>query len=451
MISLKETAFKKDVLVLFIIAFSVRLLFSVIVLERVGQEAFEPRRRDADTTQYIELAKSILRDHSFTLYGVPHSFRTPGYPAWLAVWYWLSGSWFFAVGVVGSLLGGITASATYFLGRKIFSRNVALGAGYLFALEPYGVHMSLRPMTEALYALLVVMFGFCLVSIFNNNNHRSVAAFVAGIFIGLAVLVRPQMWPFYIGIAAILFFLLLKRRVGSWYAFQISLLFCCGTVLIVLPWIVRNGVLFHEYDISSQGGWNLYLYHVKRFSAQDRYFGQSENELLRYLQRERGGDTPADIRSIAYQPIFYRDAFNIIRAHPFSYPLWHLKESLIFFHDDGLRDALRHFQPTGYAGNYQPSYTKFEYLVLITFVILGVFSWVSIFVLGMVAFLAAIQSYLLRPIVIFFVATVIYVPAVAGTLAVARFRFPMTPIIFLLACFGMEFLLKSYKMRKTHI
>src|SRR3989344_5016661 len=259
---------KKDILIVVCIAFVLRLAFSFVVAERVGPGAFEDVRPMSDAGQYIALTKNILDNQTFTLYGEPHSFRTPGYPAFLA---------------------------------------------------------------------------FCIVRFYRSSSKRAVLyIFLSGLVVGLAVWVRPQLWPFYVFPMTLVVFLTSRNVHQAKTALLSAVLFIGVAALVIVPWIVRNAVLFGEPSISSQGGWNLYFYHTKRFTGSERFFGLENDEIRRFLEIRLGKPGPDDIRSIVYQPIYYTEAFNIILQRPASYAFWHIKESLVFFYDDGIRDVLRH-------------------------------------------------------------------------------------------------------------
>lgn len=429
-----KSNYTRDFFIIFVVAILLRLVFSFAIAERVGEDAFEDLRLKSDSGQYVWLAKSILHDRTFTLYGYPHSFRTPGYPAWLAFWYWLSGSWFFAVAVIGSILGALTACFIYLVGRKIFSRNIALASAFLFALEPYGAHMAARPMTESLYALLIILSAFFVIKFYTSYGKRTFLFIIlAGVVVGLAIWVRPQMWPFFVAIATIVF-LLVPHQAGL--TRKSSILFLLTVLLVVSPWFIRNTLVWGETDISSQGGWNLYFYHVKRFIGAERLFGLEGDELVVYLSERLGYKGPDDIRSIVYQPIYYKEAFRVIAEKPFRYALWHAKESLVFFYDDGLRDMLRHV-----AIDSDFAFSDFRMNSPLAFLIPAfVFGWVLLFSLAGYGVWHGFKNPALRPIIILFAIMILYVPAVAGTLAVARFRFPLTPVLFLLSSYGFSLL-----------
>ena len=190
--------------------------------------------------------------------------------------------------------------------------------------------------------------------------------------------------------------------------------------------------------MSSQGGWNLYFYHVKRFTGSDRFFGLNEEELRKFLAEKLERPGPSDIRSIVYQPVYYEEAFSVIRKNPIRYAFWHGKESLVFFYDDGLRDMLRHVGiKSDFSFSTLPDPILFKSPILLL-VSLGVVFWLLVFLCAAFGIRRGFRDQTLRPVVIFLVLSIVYVPIVAGTLAVARFRFPLTPLIFLLASFGLS-------------
>src|SRR3989338_3045011 len=439
---------KKDILIVVCIAFVLRLAFSFVVAERVGPGAFEDVRPMSDAGQYIALTKNILDNQTFTLYGEPHSFRTPGYPAFLAFWYWLSGSWFFSVAVVGSALGALSAGVTYIIGRELFSRTVGLLAGAFFAFEPYGAHMAARPMTESVYTILVALLAFFIVRFYRSSSKRAVLyIFLSGLVVGLAVWVRPQLWPFYVFPMTLVVFLTSRNVHQAKTALLSAVLFIGVAALVIVPWIVRNAVLFGEPSISSQGGWNLYFYHTKRFTGSERFFGLENDEIRRFLEIRLGKPGPDDIRSIVYQPIYYTEAFNIILQRPASYAFWHIKESLVFFYDDGIRDVLRHMGAESSFTFESISAAQILKSPTALLALGGVAFWIGVFLLAGYGAWQGIWkgTPVIRCATIFFLLTILYVPFVAGTLAVASFRFPLTPMIFPLFGFGLCMLWERLK------
>ncbi len=420
---------RRDIFWIFIVALIVRLLFSFVVLDRIGENAFDDPESTSDAGQYVGLAKSILHTGTFTLYGEAHSFRAPLYPLWLAFWYQLSHSWFFSVAVTGSILGAVTAALTYRIGLALFSRSVGLGAAWFFALEPYGAHMAARPMTETLYAFLIACAALCVLALYQSHQRRpAFYAVLLGVMVGFAVLVRPQMWPFYIVVVTTFILATFRKKVS----FMVAGAFFASAILIVMPWLVRNKILFGIFDVSSQGGWNLYFYDAKRFTGSDRFFGKTDVELRAWLEERLGRPGPSDIRSLVYQPVYTDAAFKIIKQNPAKFFLWHARESLIFFVDDGIRDMLRH------AGIFPK-----KSLGLFGATLLWRVVWISIFIAASYGVWRARRQSHLRYQTFLFALSILYVPAVAGTLAVARFRYSVTPMLLVLAVYGISVFLKG--------
>ena len=293
-------------------------------------------------------------------------------------------------------------------------------------------------MTESLYTFLVALLAFFVVKFYNSYGGKSLSFIVlSGVTVGLATWVRPQMWPFFVVIATIVFFITSRR---------LSIPFLFTVLLVVSPWLIRNSIIFGEIDISSQGGWNLYFYHVKRFTGSERLFGLEGDQLVAYLSERLGRQGPDDIRSIVYQPTYYKEAFQVIFENPIRYAFWHAKESLVFFYDDGLRDMLRHvainsdFSFSQLWADPPPAGDSRINSPLVFLIPAFVLGWVALFILAAYGVWRGFKNPTLRPIVIFFALMILYVPAVSGTLGVARFRFPLTPILFLLSSYGFAML-----------
>lgn len=438
---------RKDLLILFCLALATRLVFAGFVYTRIGQDAFDDPRPTSDAGQYVGLAKSILYDGTFSLYGVPHSFRTPGYPVWLAFWYAITKSWFVSVAIIGSLLGALVSVLIYVTGRRLFSRRVAFLAAMLFALEPYGVHMSARPMTESLYAVIIALIGFVIVDL-SSSLGKKVAydSIFAGFLVGLAVLIRPQMWPLYVPLSALIIIIVLQKRIGGRKAIFAGMWYMLAILFVVAPWLIRNEIVFGAFDVSSQGGWNLFFYHTKRFTDSPRFFGLDETALQQFLDEKLGREGPRDPRSIVYQQIYYREAFKIILRRPVAFAFWHLKESSVFFYDNGIRDMMRHVAvgPISFSGMQLWQIIVSPYALAI----IGLsFFWVLMFCAAAIGVWISWRTLATRFMSILYALTILYVPVVGGTLAVARFRFALSPLVFLLAAYGFIFVYEKCRVR----
>ena len=189
--------------------------------------------------------------------GVLTSFRAPGYPAFLAVIYAVSGlQWrFFAARLVQAVLGATLAPMVYALGRRLFPQQpkAAAFAGGAVAIYPMLVIYPLALATENLFIPLITAGLLVLLRATDKDDSR--LFLLAGLLFGAATLTRSVIFAF-VGLAALWLFFLVKQRRGA-------LLFGLAAFLVVLPWTIRNTLLHDQFTfVENSLGYNLHMgYH----------------------------------------------------------------------------------------------------------------------------------------------------------------------------------------------
>jgi len=225
-----------------------------------------------DTALYEEIATNWLKHH---VYGInvhgtitPVNVRMPGYPAFLAAIYALTGRsgesarlWVMlaqigvdllsclAIARLAKLLGEATKDAPK-------DRRVYLVALWLAALCPFTANYTAVPLTEV-FATLWTALACCALVIairrvkqpdfLAKHSHlpfsRSVnyAAWGAGLFVGVGTLFRPETPLLLMAAAVVLGVLFL--RLGSWRRwFSACLAMGLGCLTVLSPWALRNAV-----------------------------------------------------------------------------------------------------------------------------------------------------------------------------------------------------------------
>ncbi len=161
--------------------------------------------------------------------------RTPGYPLFLAFVQSLFGSELSTVVLVQHLLGVGTAALAYILARIIFGRLAGIAAGLLVALSAPLIVYEHYVLTESLFMFAITAAMVLLVLAMRSN--RRYQAFIAGVSLGLASMVRPVgqvLAPvFLLGIAA--------SRWPRWREAIVATVICgLGLTIALTPWAVRN-------------------------------------------------------------------------------------------------------------------------------------------------------------------------------------------------------------------
>lgn len=215
-----------------------------------------------DTAYYEELARNWLYHHVYGFYShgqlLPSDERAPGYPAFLAAFYFLAGPGRKAVMLAQAFLD----LATCVLAAGIASRlaadapeaartRVAIAALWLTALCPFTANYAAVPLTEVLatflttLALLIFLSpaGMAFERISSDRDLlRAVNTwFLGGVVVGLGTLVRPET-PLLL-VAVLIVFWWRYRRPANWRKLTLATLWMLvGLLLPLAPWAARNSI-----------------------------------------------------------------------------------------------------------------------------------------------------------------------------------------------------------------
>ncbi len=227
-----------------LLGLSLRILLVILA----GNQPVGTLSGTGDQIRYLTLADSIFRGEGFTYAGQPTALRPPLYPLLLAVMHMVFGShYLFAVRVFQLLAGVALAYICLLLGSELFGAEIGAMAGALALALPSLVFVTAEVQTEALATFVTALFLYSLVG--EIRGSRKGAVFI-GITSGFAMLLR-----FNNAILPVVAFI-----VCLWFrrSLRVPLIVSSLAALIVAPWIVRNGLVFHgEVLYSSHGGINL--------------------------------------------------------------------------------------------------------------------------------------------------------------------------------------------------
>jgi hypothetical protein len=263
---------------LFALALTPRLLLLFLGPWQHPGRAFQP-----DSYRYVLLAEALRRHHSFGLpepKGLmhqsvaklraengtlpaadadglrPESFRTPGYPTFIAVIESLGGN-VRAVLAIQCLVGAAMACLAAFIGLSLgLSARSAFLVGLLWALHPGLIVFDAVLLTESLFN------GFVVIALFLACRWRPPLCLIgAGILLALATLVRP-LGLLYIPAALAV----------AWPRLPSKLL---GMMILVLAaglppalWAFRNQAVGEGLRLTSVGDLNL-LYYTAAYSVSE--------------------------------------------------------------------------------------------------------------------------------------------------------------------------------------
>ena len=275
-----------------------------------------------DSYGYEALGRSMLLRGQFsrTADGRAEIFRTPGYPAFLAGVYAVSGQSVQAAAAVQIALDVGLCFLVYLLGVRLCSRRVGLIAAAVQAVSPAAVAASVRVLSESLFALLLTGAVLLLVDHFGRARLRT--AVLAGVLMGLACLVRPIGLP-----AAVIAAALLLCRIRQWRS---ALAFAAALGAILAPWVIRNYARAGYPRLSGVADYNLFAYNAAAVVEADPQMrlDDEQRELRKLLQ---GAPDAWLLNDPDFLRRCRRAGWKIIAEHPFRSAAIHLRATLNVF------------------------------------------------------------------------------------------------------------------------
>jgi hypothetical protein len=267
-----------------------------------------------DEQEYLSLARSLTAGHGFVYdaaleSGTGAQFgRAPGYPLFLAAIG--AGTQVFdtAPGRVKIVQAFVGAAGVWVIGlwaRRFWGSASGAAAATIAAIYPPLVWMPAYVLSEALYSTLALAAAYVLQESFDRAGApASRRAAAAGLLIGTAILVRPDMIFFVpLGLA----WLLLRRR----YALAGAMVLAC--VLVVMPWTVRNTRRHGRVILAAAtGGINFWTGNHPLATGEGDLAANPE---IKRADLEFRAAHPG-LSAEALEPIYYRESFHYIASHP---------------------------------------------------------------------------------------------------------------------------------------
>lgn len=427
--------------VVFFLAVAARLIFFLICLHVNGGN-IENTIHGKDW--YFEISRNLLLGNGFSAEQVPpflpYSYGVPMYPLFLFFLLWLTGS-YFATAMIQLLLGAFIPIIGMRLARLIAPsvHRAPPAVGILLALAPYQILFSFIFFTEVLFTVLFGIFLILFLKFLQTPLTR--LAVLSGLFLGLSTLTKPTVQ--YVAILAIVFALWRFRSVLSKNILLQLGYFFLLFLMVLSPWVYRNYRTFHMLNISSQVSFNLSVTLLPSILAIDRNSSFREEKARQYLN-------PQDAMSGTS-----RNALIEILSHPVALMKLAVVSSVTFFTHDGMLTFLQAADIKPHTYLQKPALLMFmnaplEFVGIIggymrtamAFVFFARLFWIAVTVFFGLGLYHLWRSHLFSPQLLFCVIVVFYfmlTTMINGLTVNARFRMPVEPIIFAVACAGFVF------------
>jgi 4-amino-4-deoxy-L-arabinose transferase-like glycosyltransferase len=450
-------------------AFLVRLLFFIALSIWVTNlSSFSPEKKayfpalNSDSEGYLQIAENLNEYGSFSESPepplIPNSFRTPLYSTFIAGILAL-GAGKIGVIIIQIILASLTSVLIYMLGIKFLSYKVALLAAILFAIEPYSIFISGIMLTETLFTFLLVLSIYLFTKNSNFKNELLLKG-GAGIVLGLTTLTRP-LTIFLIPLGFLIIILMKWRKFRIQLTVLLAIVFLSGSLLTLVPWMIRNNNTFGTYELSSNGPHNALFWNISAHQALNT--GESQDKIVKDYEVQIS-DTASreDLKSFEWTPKIKEIVVSYMKENLLSYSKFHLVKTVPFFVSDGFREigSFLQIKPEKPLPNFTNAFLKGDINELVngirqggmfTVIFLsGVILWSLVSLLMLVGTIAGLRKGVATAWFIFISASlIIYLAVISAPLSPGRMRVVAEPFIFLLTALGIQTIYNWWRTRFT--
>lgn len=323
-----------------ILVFLTRASFALVIWIMSGPAGFFT----PDSDGYLRCAQSLLHG-SFSIYGVPEIYRTPGYPLVLvpAV----------ALGhpvVVGLLENFLFAVASAFLIWKIAEHlcprdnRAAKWAVLLYCFEPVGFIYADKLMTETMFCTVLLLFIWLLLRFYSAATFKALVLFTVAL--GCATYVRPV--TLYLGLWMVPLLFLFPRSL-PWRQRAIkAMTFIVVFALFLAPWVIRVAKVSGYRGFSPAPDFISYFYlgaavqgrleHKSVADVRDKLGYYTDIVHDNYFKRHPDQKGWSQAQIFQFQG---KEGRKVIAEHPFLYAFIHVKGCIVLMLDPGVTDILK--------------------------------------------------------------------------------------------------------------
>ena len=277
-------------------------------------------------------------------------------------------------------LASISVAMFYKINKIFFSEKVSFYISLLFSIVPMHVYASGQISSISLQVFLLMLFFYFFFQIVKKKNFSSIILF--SFLSGLLILLRGEFRIiFVISIFYLFFFFKISIK-------KILLIFLI-TLITTSPYLIRNFIIFGKITVVETAGYNLWKGNHPHALEHSRVEG---SEIVSENLKKLNDSIPRDkFYRINRDKLFFEQAVKNIIEKPLEYLIFSLKKviSFQFIFLDSMDP--RYWNPLHYLPILILGITsliglilcdkrsyKFNYLILIFFIIIIIFSIFSI-------------------------------------------------------------------------
>ena len=354
----------------------------------------------------------------------------PLYPIFLALIFKLFGVYTIQAAVailaMQCLISALTCIPLYYIARKLFTRGVGYLAIVAFAFYPPSIWHAINTIWDTtIFTFLAMILIACL--IWATKQMHIMSSAIYGVLMGITVLINPVIILFYLFIPIWLF---LKSKNFATEKYKSLGVMTFVASFIVMPWVMRNYLVFGQPMLRSNFGlelklgnsaqaWNAFVSTGERF-APTMEMGHPSFDIPEFERFARLGE-------VAYNALCLEEAWRFISANPWAF----LRLTLSRIQGFWLGELTRNNEWTG---NMKVAFSvtglkHLCYVLPFPFMIVGM----------VLSFKRGIEIWPLIAF-LFLIPLVYYLTHISQ-----RYRYPIEPIILILASYGLYSLLQLVK------
>ncbi|UKS30121.1 glycosyltransferase family 39 protein [Paenibacillus sp. HWE-109] len=280
-----------------------------------------------DQLEYTKTAVQLLEKGIYAYRdSVPNALVTPGFPLILAAIFKVTGhesleSALMAVRLLNCFVSLGAILFIFLIGKRLFHPLTGLIAAGFAAVYPSYVWSTSLILTEVPFLTVFMALLYVQVRMIQENKWKDHVWM--GALLGICVLIRPNVLP--LALLPYVFIWIRSRQVETRYAFLGLASFVC----VMLPWWIRNGLVFHSFVFIAKGeAGNPFL------GGTDPYFQNTidwdhidkDRQFAEGVQRIKEGMMTDPVLWIKWMTIgklavFFKTMW--VGPYPFSVPAWY--------------------------------------------------------------------------------------------------------------------------------
>jgi 4-amino-4-deoxy-L-arabinose transferase-like glycosyltransferase len=406
----------------------------------------EPDRgRLVDSGGYIGLSTLLASEKNYLAEDKQDLNWPPGYPFFILTVSGFRTPNLRTVISAQMLINVCSVVAIFILGKLIFGEAVATLAALLFSLSPNALFWSTVVMTETLFGFILIISLYLLAKALKSRSNSLL--FASGLSLGAAAMVRPIGLPLILIWALVLVIFMAREAGGRRVALQ-SLLMILGAAMLVVPWIVRNGIVRGEFVFSKVSGKTFFSFNMTEVIASIE--GVERNEVTDLIGSAEDPLSRAAQIAIKYPGIFIKQQVIGITRAAFGIESGVWGKILGYGHEGrGSFGVISSFTQGGFQAGWEQLQELWNDSERRPHLLLGLFGMgfttllASFSLVGILNFTELdTLARLFLTILILSTAYLIIVPGAAGQ---ARFRIPTEPLLAILGARGISLLTERIK------